>query len=111
MTTIDNNNWTYNEFLAFLMVYGAQMNFNLSSEELEFIKTRTGIQNIEKIKSKVDSISDMEAIEVVAEYKKKYLSTPDTATKAKRDLEELLNTPGNHSQLEKVVVHLIERLL
>ncbi len=109
-TTI-NNNWSYNEFLAFLMVYGAEMNQELTGEELDFIKTRTGIQDIEKIKKKVDSISDAEAIEVIDDYKSHYLSTPESKAKVKNDLEALLNTPGNHSQFEKVVVHLIERLL
>ena len=50
-TTLDNNTWSYNEFLAFLMVYGAQMNQGLTVEELNFIKTRTGIEDIDKIKA------------------------------------------------------------
>ena len=106
-----NNSWSYNEFLAFLMVYGAQMNQGLTTEELDFIKTRTGIQDIEKIKAKVDSISDAEAIEAIDDYKSRNLATNESKIKVKNDLEGLLHTPGNHSQFEKVVVHLIERLL
>jgi hypothetical protein len=102
---------SYNEFLAFLMIYGASMNYNLSPEELEFIKTRTHIEDIARIKAKVDSLSDIEAIEEIDKYKKTYLSSPDSITRARRDLEELLRSPGPHSQLEKVVVHLIEKLL
>ena len=109
--TIDDNNWSYSEFLAFLMVYGAQMNYTLSAEELEFIRQKTGIQDIEKIKAKVDSMNDMQAVEIIDSYKKKHLATPENTTKAKRDLEALLKTPGTHSQLEKVVVHLIEKLI
>jgi hypothetical protein len=111
VTTLDNIALSYNEFLAFLMVYGAQMDQGLTTDELDFIKTRTGIQDIAKIKAKVESISDAEAIEVIDDYKGQYLSTPESKTKVKNDLEALLQTPGNHSQFEKVVVHLIERLL
>ena len=93
------------------MVYGAQMNQGLTAEELDFIKTRTGIQDIDKIKAKVDSISDAEAIEAIDDYKSRNLATAESKTKVKNDLEGLLHTPGNHSQFEKVVVHLIERLL
>ena len=110
-TGLDNSHWTYNEFLAFLMIYGAEMNQVLTPEELNFIKTRTGIEDIEKIKSSVDSISDAEALEAIDDYKSRFLSTPESKSKVKTDLEGLLNTPGNHSQFEKVVVHLIERLL
>lgn len=108
---LDNSKWTYNEFLAFLMVYGAEMDQNLTPEELNFIKAKTGIDDIEKIKVKVDSISDAEAIEVIDDYKCHYLSTPESKSKVKNDLEALLHTPGTHTQLEKVVVHMIERLL
>jgi ribosomal protein L12E/L44/L45/RPP1/RPP2 len=109
--TIDDSNWSYSEFLAFLMVYGAQMNYTLSAEELEFIKQKTGIQDIGKIKAKVDSLNDVQAVEVIDDYKKKYLSTPESTAKAKRDLEALLKTPGTHSQLEKAAVHLLEKLI
>ena len=108
---IENSNWSYNEFLAFLMVYGAEMDQRLSADELEFIKTRTGIQDIGKIKNKVDGMSDAEAIDLIDDYKSKYLASAESKVKVKRDLEELLNTTGGHSQFEKAVVHLIERLL
>ncbi len=108
---MDQTDWTYNEFLAFVMVYGAGMNDTLTNEELDFIKARTGITDIEKIKIKVESISDAEAMEVIDSYKKMHLPTQESKNKAKRDIEELLKTPGTHSQLEKVVVHLMEKLI
>ncbi len=87
------------------------MNQHLTQGELDFIKTRTGIQDIGKIKEKVDSMSDAEGIELIDSYKCKYLSTEESKSKAKSDLDELLKTPGNHTQFEKVVVHLMERLI
>jgi len=110
-TSIHTSNLSYNEFLAFLMIYGAEMNQVLTAEELNFIKTRTGIQDIGKIKARVDNMSDAEAIELIDDYKCKFLPTPESKTKVKNDLEGLLNTPGTHTQFEKVVVHLMERLL
>ncbi len=107
----EKTDWSYNEFLAFLMIYGAEMNYRLSPEELAFIKTKTGVADIDAIKRKVDHISDALALEQIDNYKKKYLVSPESQTKAKRDLEDLLKTPGMHSQLEKVVVHLIEKLI
>ena len=108
---MDKTSWSYNEFLAFLLIYGAEMNYTLSKDELEFIKKRTGITDIEKIKNQVESISDAEAMELIDNYKKMHLPTEESKTKTKRDLEELLKTPVNHSQLEKVVVHLMEKLI
>lgn len=111
MEHIDDHNWTYNEFLAFVLVFGAEMNVPLSPEELAFIQEHTQITDIAKIKAKVDSVSDVEGIEVIDHYRKKYLTNTEAAEKAKRDLEGLLHTPGKHSPFEKAAVHVISKLL
>jgi hypothetical protein len=108
---MENTSWSYNEFLAFLLVYGAQLDADLPEEELEFIKRRTGIHAIDKIKEKVDSLSDMEALDIIEDYRKIYLDSDEKKEKAKRDLEGLLKTEGDHSQLEKAAVHMIEKLI
>ena len=87
------------------------MDADLLEKELEFIKNRTGISDIDKIKALVQSISDIEALDIIEAYRKKYFDTPEKKEKAKRDLEGLLKTEGIHSQLEKAAVHLIEKLI
>src|SRR5688572_27953593 len=108
---LTGKNWTYNEFLAFLFVYAAEMNTKLSEEELEFIKARTHIVNVDAIKETVDSFSDAEVLELIDSYRKKYLDTNEKKEKARSDLENLLKTPGEHSQLEKVAVHILEKII
>lgn len=108
---IDDSNWTYNEFLAFLLIYGAEMNYPLTKEELAFIKNRTSISDIEKIKNKVESVSDSEAIEIIDDYCKRFLDTPAKKDKVRADLEDLLNTGGLHSQLEKAGIHILEKFI
>jgi hypothetical protein len=108
---LDDSNWTYNEFLAFLLVYSAEMNYPLTVEELQFIQTRTEISDILKIKQKVDSVSDAEAMDIIDDYKKRYLDTPEKSARAKQHLEDLLKTPVSHSPLETAVVHIIERFI
>ncbi len=107
----DTTNLSYNEFLAFVMIYAASMDNSLTKEELSFIMQKTGASDVERIKAQVDGMADAESIELIDDYKKKYLAQPELVVKARRDLEGLLATPGQHSQLEKAVVHIIERLL
>jgi hypothetical protein len=108
---MENTTLTYNEFLAFVMVYGAQINLNLSAEELAFIKTKTGINNIDSIKQKVDDVNDIGAIEIIDTHRKIYLTTPEKEAKMRKDLEEMLQSSGEHSQLESVAVHILEKLI
>ncbi len=109
--TINHDNWSYNEFLAFLLVYAAEMNYPLSKEELAFIKERTQINDIEKIKATVDSVNDVSAIDIIEDYRKKYLHSKEKEDQAKADLQNLLKTPGIHSQLEKAGVHILEKII
>lgn len=111
MEHIDDHNWSYNEFLAFVLVFGAEMNVPLTNEELQFIQEHTQIQDIAKIKAKVDSVNDVEGIAVIEHYRKKYLTNPEVEAKAKKELEALLHTPGKHSPFEKAAVHIIAKLL
>lgn len=107
----NHNSFTYNEFLAFLLVYAGEMNYSLSTEELTFIKERTQITDIDKIKATVDSVNDVAALDIIEDYRKKYLNTKEKETQAKTDLENLLKTPGIHSQIESAGVHILEKLI
>jgi hypothetical protein len=108
---VDNSQWTYNEFLAFLMVYAAELNMQLPEAELEFIRSRTGINDIAKIKKVVDGVSDIEAIDIIEDYRKVYLNTPEKEEKVRQDLEDLLKTQNKHTQLENVLVHILELII
>ncbi len=108
---MENNKWSYQEFLAFLMIYGAEMNYPLSDEELAFIKERTGIADVLSIKNVVDSTSDADAIELIDSYRIHYLDTPEKEEKVRQDLEDLLKTGGLHSQLEQAGIHILERFI
>jgi hypothetical protein len=105
----EKTNLSYNEFLAFVMIYAAGMNSGLSQEELAFIKEKTMVTDIDKIKAQVDGMTDSENIELIDNYKKRYIAGDEGSAKAKADLEGLLKTGGQHSQLEKVAVHIIEK--
>ncbi len=109
--TTNHSNFTYNEFLAFMLVYAGGMDCTLTKEELEFIRELTKIDNIEKIKATVDSVNDIAAIDIIEDYRKKYLNTKEKQSQAKTDLENLLKTPGIHSQVEKASVHILEKLI
>ncbi len=111
MQHLNDLNWSYNEFLAFVLVFGAEMNVPLSKEELQFIQERTQIEDIGKIKAKVDSVSDTEGLDVIEHFRQKFLTAKEAEQKAKLDLEGLLKTPGKHSPFEKAAVHIIQKLI
>lgn len=107
----NTSNWTYNEFLGFLLLYAAGVDCDLTEQELGFIKQTTGIADIDKIKDAVCSVSDAEALDIIESYRPQYFATKEKEQEAISDLEQLLKTPGMHSQIEKAGVHMLEKII
>lgn len=103
--------FNYNQFLAFVLIYAAEANIDVSEGELEYIRTRTGIEDITPIKELVDSLSDAEIIDRIAEFRKQFLDTPEKEKQVRTDLENMLSSNEHPNQFEKAVVHIIERIL
>jgi len=108
---MSNPTLTYHEFLAFLMIYAAELNLELSTDELAIIRQKTGIEQIEPIKTKVDILSDIEALELIEQHRKIYLSSATEEEKVRQDLEALLHSAGQHTQLERAAIHILEKLI
>lgn len=103
--------WTYEQFLAFVWMYTAETNYHLTELEIDFIKQNTGIEDIAPIQSLLDSVSDSEAIDLIAAYKTAHLSNPEAEAKARKDVEALLGSKGEHPQIERAALHILERIL
>jgi hypothetical protein len=71
-----DNNWTEDEFKAYLFLFAAHANFDESKTELNFIKTRVGAQNLAHIHDEFDNDNDYQRIQKIEatitrlEYKK-----------------------------------------
>lgn len=107
----NHTNWTYNEFLAFMLLYAASVDCDLTPEELGFIKSITAISDIDKIKDVICNVSDAEVLDIIETYRPQYMATKEKEQVAITDLEQLLKTPGAHSQLERVGVHMLEKII
>ena len=108
---VNDSAWTYNDFLAFLLVYGAQMTNTVTPEEIAFIKARTGAADVDGIIAQVNSMSDIEAIEIIGDYRQRFLQAEDKKEKVRHYLEDLLKSNDKPSQLDNVIIHIIEKLI
>ena len=68
--------WTKDEFLAYLIIYAAQINQIETEEEKEFIKSRFDSKTLKKIYKEINSDNDYQRIQkvMVYTYQKNYLS-------------------------------------
>ena len=68
--------WTKDEFLAYLIIYAAQINQIETEEEKEFIESRFDSKTLKKIYKEINSDNDYQRIQkvMVYTYQKNYLS-------------------------------------
>ncbi|MFN8275856.1 MAG: hypothetical protein U0T84_00095 [Chitinophagales bacterium] len=103
--------WTYEEFLAFALVYVAELDGQLSSEEIAFVRQRTGLANVRYYDAIVKDLSDSESMEILALFKKRYLADTAAEQRVRTDLEAMFRSGHHHQQFERVALHLIEKLI
>ena len=84
--------WTRDEFIAYLLIYAAQINQIETEEEKEFIESRFDLKMLEKIYKEINNDNDYQRIQkvMVYTYKNNYLS---------QDLDYLLKIKNIHEFL------------
>ena len=102
--------WTKDEFLAYLIIYAAQINQIETEEEKEFIASRFNSKTLKKIYKEINSDNDYQRIQkvMVYTYQKNYLSHDlDTLLK---EIKELLLCDGKFDATEQALYHYLKKI-
>ncbi|MFN8310449.1 MAG: hypothetical protein U0T73_10845 [Chitinophagales bacterium] len=103
--------WTYKEFLAYALVYVAELDRKLSDEEIAFVRARTGIDDVLRFDRMIKQHSEGKSMEILSFFRKKYLGNADLEQAVRRDLEAIFDTEHQHQQFEKMALHLLEKII
>lgn len=103
--------WDYQHYFAYALIYIAEMHYNISPAELDFIKNHTGLESVAEIDALVKANSDIESMDILQEFKARFLNTPEKENAVRKDLEALFAVEHHHQQFEKAALHLIEKIL
>jgi thiosulfate/3-mercaptopyruvate sulfurtransferase len=83
-------NWTYNDYLNFIMVYAAHADLELNEDEIELLIKKMGQSNYEQANHLFNKVKDVEAIDIVYEFKNKYIKTEDDKSRLMATIDEIL---------------------
>ena len=84
--------WSYNEFLAFLLIYIAHVDMEFAEEEKAMIKTKFGEDIYEKMFAEFDTMSDYKAYETILSYKGVYFPTQEQKEEIIEKMKTLFDT-------------------
>lgn len=104
-------NWSYNEFLAFLMIYVGHVDIDFSDSEKELITKAFGKETFEKIYAEFIEMSDYQSYETILSYKGIYFPTVDQKNEILSKVRELTIADGEFNIMEKGLILFFERMM
>jgi hypothetical protein len=108
---MNTQEYTYEEFVSFLLIYAAHADVEYTEREQAFIKAKVSEASYEKVYSDFNSMTDIKVLQLIESYKDQYYSTPEQKTKLMGHVQALFDADGNYSSMEKTLKLFLDHLL
>ena len=101
--------FTYDEFLALILIYTANASDGVSLEELDFIEKKVGKSCCEKSFELFDRSSEVEIIETINDLSKQFAK--NRKEEVLSDIQELINVDQIDQEVEEHIMRMLRKLL
>lgn len=99
------------EFKTLVMLYAANIDGNIQSEEVKVMLEKSGFETVEKMENLFDKMSDAEALAVIRENKPLYVATEGDRIDLLADLCAIIEADKNCTMMEEQMVKTMRRVL
>lgn len=103
--------YSFNDFLTYLLIYGANVDAEYKANEIEHIVHFYGDESFLKMSDVYDAHTDAESIEFLQELRTHFTHVDNFHQKVKDALVEVFKSDGEFSDIEKASLHILEDLL
>ncbi len=103
--------WTYPEFHAFTMLYAANADGKVTSEEENLIIPTLSAKDYERIKSIFYRSHDADALDIIMFYKEQYCKSQGDKDRILADMMDIYKANAVYDQIERGVHQLFKRML
>ena len=108
---MDFNNWSKEEFKAYILIYASQSNFTETDEELKFIESRFDNEIINKINSEMKKLSDYKKATIITDYIKLKNFSQKDLDEILLEIEEIYHSDGVFDIIERSIFSVLQKLL
>ncbi|MBR4560445.1 MAG: hypothetical protein IKO23_00825 [Bacteroidales bacterium] len=99
------------EFKAMVMLYAANIDGNIQSEEVKVMLEKSGFDTVEKIEKMFAKMSDMEVLNCIRENKAQYAVTEADRLDLIHDICTIIEADEKCTVMEETMVNAMRRLL
>ncbi|MCB0572120.1 MAG: hypothetical protein KDC66_20280 [Phaeodactylibacter sp.] len=105
------DNWTFEEFSTFAMLYAASVDAEMGVEEETLIKGRVDEATFGKVKAYFERCADIKCIDVLRSYHDKYMADEASRQRLLGAVREVFESDQKYSVFERELMRLFDRLL
>lgn len=99
------------EFKVLAMLYAANIDGNIKSEEVKIMLQKTNFDTVEKVEKLFEKMSDLEVLECIRENKALYASTETERLDLIADLCAIIEADEKCTMIEEEMVKAMRRML
>jgi len=105
------SNLSYNEFLAFTLLYVSSVDSKIDDNEIQIIICKVGNDICKKIQNEFDKLNEYERLQMILSYKNQYFSSSEQKEKLLNDVKEVFLSDNRLDNFEQGVMVYLKRLL
>jgi hypothetical protein len=99
------------EYLAYILLYGANADFETDTVELEIIRETVSKEEFRRITKAFDEASDTERLGVIMHYRDAYVNLLNDTSLVTNQLKSIFMADEKYSAVEKAVFIFLKKLL
>ena len=99
--SLESSDWTYHDFLAYLLIYAASADFVITEEEKTLICTKVGEESYNKIMEKYQKDGNYQGLQTIIDLSDKYFPKKEDKMKLLKDMQEIFMADDEFSGSEK----------
>lgn len=107
----NTDDWTSNHYLAFLALYGANADAQVSDEELDFMKKHFGESELEEVGDYFSTLSDAEVINTIYNLRNRFFPGEDSGDQILEGLKAIFQSDQKYSRLEHAIMAVWQKMV
>lgn len=108
---MENNDWTKNEFLAYVLLYAAHCDYFEDSKELQFIFSKVDDQTFHRIHTEVVVDSEEKKLNKIQQYISDNYLTQTEKEAVLRDIKQVFFADGTVDIFEKNLYAVLKKII
>jgi hypothetical protein len=105
------DNWTYNEFLAFLLLHAANDDLEAGKKEIELIKTKVGADVVKTVSEEMEGLNDSQQLNLLLSYEERYFLDKESKEKIYADMKEVYMVDHDFSIMEQNAFRMLKKII